>query len=194
MDQVEALLGSLRAKAALGTPRVDSATVEALANNLQIDMASLPVMVDQLQKRQPPVVKLIWGGGIEVLPQPMPGGGTTYNTTFYQQGARFDGAQAFGAHATGGTVNTGVNAAAIGALAEVVAHMAALRPTLPAEAAELVAQTERALKEQPASDAPPEARQHWVSTATGLLGRALQMAPGLKAAVEVAEKAVKALA
>ncbi|MFZ3235446.1 MAG: serine protease [Stellaceae bacterium] len=197
LDRAAVLLAALRASAALGSAwRMQAAEVEALASEVGISPDELPPLVAQLSARQPPAVALVWGGGLEVLQPPAPTAGSgPQNVTINAQGAVFGhGAALAGGNAQGGNVTTSADPVdAFGALAAVVAQLAALRPGLQGEAAVAAARAEQALRERPVSNAPAEEWQGWGEQAKGLLARLLRASPQMKALVELGDRVVRTL-
>lgn len=198
MDRAEVLLAALRARAALGAaPRMAAAEVEALAGGMGIAPTELPGLAAQLAARQPPVVALVWGGGLEVVPPAAAAGAgsnITYNINMPNSSFDHGTAISVGGSAQGGYVTTAADAnAAIGALGAVVAQLAALRPSLQGEAAQAAGQAEQALRGRPAPDAPAEEKRGWAEQAGGFLAKLLKVAPQAKALVEMGEKAIRLL-
>jgi hypothetical protein len=188
MDQASVLLGTLRASAKFGAPRLKPAEVEALAAEAGIDPGMLPILVARLEEAK--AVKLDWGGVVEVLPEPpaQPAG-----VAIYAQGAQFGQGATLGGHGTAGatiTTNAGI---AAGELAAVLRELRALQAALTGEAAETARAAEETLRARPPEDAPDEVKRGWREQATAALTRLWQNAPQAAAVVSLGKDALTKL-
>lgn len=187
MDQAVVLLGALRARARLGSARLSAADVEALAEAAGIDAGALPALVARLAEAD--AVRLVWGGAVEVLPEPeTPAGGVVINAP----GAQFGSGTTLGGHGTTGATMTISAGIALGELATVLQQLRALRTELTGEAAEAARTAEQVLAERPQPDAPEEERRSWAARARGALSTLLLHVPGADAIVNLAIRAVTA--
>jgi hypothetical protein len=187
MDQAVVMLGALQGSARLGSARLSAAEVEALAAAAGIDATAVPALVERLAEAK--AVKLVWGGAVEVLPEPPAAAGGVY---FDNRGATFGpGATQAGRDATGATIthNAGI---ALGELAAVLLALRALRPGLTGEAAEAATAAEQVLAGRPQPDAPVAERRSWAARARGALSALLRHVPGAEAIASLADRAVKA--
>lgn len=191
MHKASALLAALRAKAVLGGGRLAADAVEGLAGALGLAPEEVPAIVDRLQRDGH--VALVWGGGLDVLPERPVGGGGNGGTTFNLQGATLGhGATLGGRDATGGTVKV-MPDEAFGALAAVLGELRLMRPELEGAAAQAADQADRALSEAVKPQATDEARKDWAGKAGAALGRLFDLAPKAKALLDIGEKAFKAI-
>ncbi|WP_439578410.1 hypothetical protein [Elioraea sp.] len=186
MDQAAVLLGALRAKARLGAARLSAAEVEALADAAGIDAAALPALVTRLAEAN--AVRLVWGGGVEVLPEPeAPAGSVVIDA----RGAQFGAGATLGGHGTTGatiTLSAGITA---GELAAVLHELRAVQAGLTGDTAESAKAAEAALRDRPPPDAPDDEKRGWAKRVMDALTTLLSRAPQVKAVVDLAEKALK---
>lgn len=186
MEQAAVLLGALRAQARLGQARLAAAEVEALADAAGIEPGALPALVTRLVEAN--AVRLVWGGALEVLPEPeAPAGGVV----IIAPGAQFGPGATLGGHGTTGATMTISAGITLGELATVLRQLRALRAELTGEAAERAAAAEAALRDRPGPDAPDEEKRGWARRAMDALTALLSRAPQVKAVVDLAEKALK---
>jgi hypothetical protein len=187
MDQAVVLLGALRARAWLGSARLSAVEVEALAAAAGIGATAVPALVARLTEAK--AVKLVWGGVVEVLPEPEAPAGSVY---FDNRGATFGpGTMQAGRDATGTiiTYNAGIT---LGELAAVLQQLRALRAGLTGEAAEAAEAAEQVLAGSPQPDAPVAERRSWAARARGALSALLRHVPGAEAIASLADRAVAA--
>lgn len=186
MEQAAVLLGALRAQARLGQARLAAAEVEALADAAGIEPGALPALVTRLVEAN--AVRLVWGGALEVLPEPeAPAGGVV----IIAPGAQFGAGATLGGHGTTGATMTISAGITLGELATVLRQLRALRAELTGEAAERAAAAETALRDRPGPEASEEEQRGWARRAMDALTALLSRAPQVKAVVDLAEKALK---
>lgn len=193
MDRASALLAALRARAVLGGNRLTAGAVEGLADLLGLAREELPALVGRLQRDGH--VALVWGGGLDVLPErpAAAGAGGNSGVTFTFQGVTFGpGATIAGRDAAGGTVRS-TPEDAFGALAAVLEQLRRMRPELDGEAARAADDADRALSEAVKPRATAEERRSRAGAAGAALGRLLDAAPKAKALYDLGEKALGAI-
>jgi len=183
MDQATAFLAALRAAQHLSGAPLPAPRIEALATTLGLQPETLPGLIAALQREK--AVALVWGGGVEVLPE-SPGAASSQVVHVGQGGV----AQVAGRDATMGSVNTGA-AAAIGQLAAALEQLRAVQPTLSGKAAEAAQAAEGTLTKAADAHTPASERTGLISRAVGEIKGLLAYAPQVKDVSDIIEAASK---
>lgn len=178
MDEAFIMLAALRTKAKRSGSFLSTAEVEALADTIGVDRASLPRLMAQFAAASD--VRLVWGG-VEVLPAPAP------------QGERVS-IGAGSAPMPGGPTMTVSSELRLGELSGALQQLRALLPHLKGVAGESAKAAEALLAAHPAPDAPDEVRRDWGRRLMVELNELVSRAPESEAILDLAERVQKAVA
>ena len=157
-----------------------AARIETLAASLGLQPETLPAVIATLQREG--AVLLVWGGGLEVLPEKP--GGTPSQVVHVAPGGV---AQVAGRDAAMGAVNVG-HAAAIGELVAVLERLRAVQPTLSGQGAGVARAAESTLVKAVAVDVPASERHGLIRQAVQDVKGLLAYAPRAKDWIDVLQK------